>query len=133
MDSHTKDVIALCTKASDDSSMSFPEVVMKMREVGVERYHNDLSRAERTHYQPNGESEVVPVLKLKGEPAKTFSVEDIRDALAAIQAQQITYPEFCERIAAAGCVEYIASIAGRRVTYLGRSGDAYVEHFPAAL
>ena len=52
--------------------------------------------------------------------------------MQAIQKQQINYREFCERIAQAGCVGYMVSLTGRRAVYYGRSGDSYVELFPAA-
>jgi hypothetical protein len=51
--------------------------------------------------------------------AQTFSAEGVEKALRAIQRGEIGYREFCERIAAAGCVGYIVSLAGRRALYYG--------------
>lgn len=133
MDARTKEIMVECTKASDETLMSFPEVVHALRAVGVERYHSDLSRAERTYYLPNGESEVTATHKVMAEPAKAFAPQAVKAALIAIQKQEISYPEFCDRIARAGCVEYIVSLTGGRTTYIGRTGDTYVEHFPANL
>ena len=47
-------------------------------------------------------------------------------------AQAIKYREFCDRIAASGCVGYFVSFAGHRAAYYGRTGDTYVEWFPGA-
>lgn len=132
MDAHVKHVMQECTKASDEERVTFPEVVMKLMEVGVERYHADLLRAEKTYYLPNGNSEVVPNQAAAGVPAKDFSAAGVEAAVRAIQAQRIKYKEFCERITAAGCVGYFVSLAGRRAVYYGRTGDNHVEWFPTA-
>jgi uncharacterized protein YbcV (DUF1398 family) len=132
MDAHVKRVMQECTEASDEERIPFPEVVMKLMEVGVERYHADLLRAEKTYYLPNGDSEIVPNRAVAGVPAREFSVAGVEAAVRAIQAQRIKYKEFCERIIAAGCVGYFVSLAGRRAVYYGRTGDSHVEWFPTA-
>jgi uncharacterized protein YbcV (DUF1398 family) len=105
---------------------------MKLMEVGVEQYHADLQRAEKTYYLPDGESHVVATAAMAGKPARDISAAGVQSALKAIRAQKIEYGEFCERILAAGCVGYLVSLVGRRAVYLGRTGDRYVEPFPAA-
>lgn len=132
MDARTKDVFEECTRASDEERITFPEVVGKLMDVGAERYHTDLVRAEKTYYLPNGESHVVPHAWATHAPAETFSAAGIEAAVRAVQAKQIQYKEFCARIGAAGCVGYVVSLAGRRAVYYGRTGDSYVEPFPAA-
>ena len=59
MDSRVKEVTVEATRASDEERATFGEVVMKLMQAGVERYHCDLVRGEKTYYLPNGESEVV--------------------------------------------------------------------------
>ena len=132
MDTSTKAVMHECTKRSDEHSMSFPEVVGKLMQVGVERYHADLRRGEKTYYLPSGESLVTPTDLVAGEPPAAFSAENVAAAVKAIQRNAIDYVEFCRRIVAAGCVDYVVSIVGRRAIYSGRTGDCYVEPFPAA-
>jgi uncharacterized protein YbcV (DUF1398 family) len=132
MDANIKAVIAECTTASDEERITFPEVVMKLMQAGVERYHADLVRSERTHYMPDGETDVRPAHGVKTVPAKDFSAAGVDAAVRAIQRQEIQYREFCERIAAAGCVGYIVSLAGRRAVYYGRTGESHVEMFPGA-
>ena len=41
------------------AAKAFPAIVGKLIEAGVERYHADLVRSEKTFYLPNGESETV--------------------------------------------------------------------------
>ena len=53
-------VMQECTDASDQERISFPEVVMKLAQAGIERYHADLLRAEKIYYLPSGESHRVP-------------------------------------------------------------------------
>jgi uncharacterized protein YbcV (DUF1398 family) len=130
MDTHTHDIIRECTARSDANTITFPEVVTKLMTVGVEQYHADLIRSEKTYYLPNGESLVTPADRPDGTAPQAFSAEGVQAAVRAIQQGDIDYREFCRRIIAAGCVSYVVSIAGKRAIYSGRTGDCYVEHFP---
>jgi len=132
MDPHVKDVMVECTRISDEERVTFGEVVMKLIKAGVERYHADLVRGDKTYYLPNGESEVVTGKPVGIAPAQEFSAEGVEAAVRAIQAGKIQYMTFCRRAAEAGCVGYIVSMAGRRVVYYGRTGDNHVEWFPGA-
>jgi uncharacterized protein YbcV (DUF1398 family) len=132
MDIHTQDIIRECTARSDASSISFPEVVTKLLNVGVEQYHADLIRSEKTYYLPNGESLVTPADRPEGIAPPTFSPESVAMAVTASQQGKINYAEFCRRIVAAGCVSYVVSLVGKRAIYSGRSGDFHIEHFPQA-
>jgi len=121
-----------CTEASDQERITFPEVVMKLMQAGVERYHADLLRAEKVYYLPSGESHREPAADVNTVPPTAFAPEGVAAAVRAIQQQKIKYREFCERIAQAGCVGYMVSLAGKRAVYYGRTGDSYVEPFPSA-
>jgi uncharacterized protein YbcV (DUF1398 family) len=132
MQADTVKVMQECTEASDGERMSFPEVVMKLMQAGVERYHADLLRSEKIYYLPSGESHRVPATPMQATPASAFAADGVAAAVRAIQQRKIQYREFCERIAQAGCVGYIVSMAGRRAVYYGRTGDSYVEPFSGA-
>lgn len=132
MQEQLKIIMQECTEASDQERISFPDVVMKLMQAGVERYHADLLRAEKIYYLPSGESHRVPAADVRAVPAPAFTAEGVAAAVRAIQQQKIKYREFCDRIAQAGCVGYMVSIAGRRAVYYGRTGDSYVEPFPSA-
>jgi uncharacterized protein YbcV (DUF1398 family) len=130
MDRHVTDVMQSVTAGSDDNSISFPDVVLTLTGIGVERYHADLLRAEKTYYMPDGASHVTPTHVIATAPAQAFSPAGVAAAVRASQARTIDYREFCARITAAGCVDYIVSLAGRRAVYFGRTGESYVEPFP---
>ena len=132
MDIRTKEMVEECTRRSDESSMTFPEVVMKLMGAGIEQYHADLLRSEKTYYLPNGENLVTPTDQPEGTAPQTFSADGVAAAVKAIQQGQITYAEFCRRIVAAGCVSYVVSLIGKRAIYSGRTGDFHIEHFPQA-
>lgn len=132
MNMEARAVMEAMTEASDAETITFPEVVKNLMAVQVERYHADLLRAEKVYYLPDGTSHVVAAKPLRGTPAQTFAPTGVAAAVRAVQAQQIRYNEFCDRIAAAGCVGYFVSMAGRRAVYYGRGGDSYVEPFPGA-
>ncbi len=131
MDADVKDAVRWATAESDAERATFPEVVQKLMAAGVERYHADLVCSAKTYYLPNGEYEVTPCHKVAAA-ATDFDPKAVEAALRAIQGQSIKYREFCDRIAAAGCVGYFVSFAGRRAVYYGRTGETYVEWFPGA-
>lgn len=130
MEAHVKEVIQECTEGSDEGRKTFPQVVKALMDVGVERYHADLQRAEKTYYLPNGESIVVQAHRIEAQPSAAFDASGVEAAIRQIQAQKCTYTEFCEHIAAAGCVGYFVSVVGRRAVYFGRSAETFVEPFP---
>ena len=132
MNPSVRDAVLECTRASDEERITFPEVVKKLMDAGIERYHADLMRSEKTYYLPNGQSEVVPSHAVGIVPPQEFSAQGVDDAVRAVQAGKIRYKAFCERVAAAGCVGYFVSIAGKRAVYYGRTGDSHVERFPGA-
>lgn len=132
MDSGVRSVMREASRLSDEGKQSFPEIVRKLMAAGVERYHQDLLRSERTYYLPDGQSEVVPNDDVTAVPATYFSAAGMEAAVRAVQAGTIDYKEFCRRAMEAGCVGYIVSIAGKRVVYYGRTGDNHVEYFPGS-
>jgi|SRR5579872_1346103 len=132
MDSKIKDAMIEATRASDEERVTFGEVVKNLMQAGVERYHCDLIRGEKTYYLPNGESEVIAGEAVGVAPAREFSATGVDSAVRAIQAGRIQYTTFCKRIAEAGCVGYHVSLVGRRAVYYGRTGDSHVEWFPGA-
>jgi len=118
-----------CTADSDASRMSFPQVVGKLMDAGVERYHADLICSEKTYFLPTGESRVIPNEDIRRAPAAEFAAPSVEAAVKAIQKGEIDYRTFCERVLDAGCVGYHIYIAGRRVIYYGRTGDSHTEYF----
>lgn len=111
--------------------MTFPLIVTRLVEIGVERYHADYSRQEITYYMPDGESLVVACPHPRLPTAIEFSATDVESAIRASQRNEHTYLDFIRKSMAAGCVGYFVQITGRRVIYFGRNGESYVEHFPS--
>ena len=130
MTPQTQSVLRECTEGSEQGTLAFPDVLAKLSQAGVERYHADLLRSEKTYYTPNGESYVVAAKLSRSEAARQFSGPAVEAAIRQSQAGSIDYAEFCSRILAAGCVGYFVSLAGRRAVYYGRAGETYVEPFP---
>jgi uncharacterized protein YbcV (DUF1398 family) len=132
MDTNVKAIMEECSKGSDEERLTFPQVVGKLATAGVERYYADLCRNEKTYYMPDGTSQVIPSPSHNALPVREFSPPDVSAAVRTIQAGKIGYREFCARIAAAGCVGYVVTLAGRRAVYYGRTGEEFVEWFPKA-
>ena len=132
MDREIERVVSECTRASDEERKTFPVVVADLIRVGIERYHADLVKHEKTYYTPRGESFVVASRAGDSAPAQAFVAEQIEAAVQASQRQQIGYREFCRRVLAAGCAGYWVSITGKRAVYYGRTGETHVELFPSS-
>ena len=49
-------VLDECSERSVAGTITFPEVVGKLMAVGIESYHADLYRREKTYYSANGDS-----------------------------------------------------------------------------
>lgn len=132
MEQQVIDVITQCAQGSHDGTMIFPEVVQKLMEVGVSRYHVDFIRQETTYYLQNDEAYVLRVF-IPAEPmAQAFDTGEVAAAVKASQNEGQSYHRFLERVMQAGCIGYVAYLDGRRVVYGGRLGDMHIEYFPNA-
>ncbi len=130
MEQKTINVMEECAVQSQAGKISFPEVVRRLGEVGVERYHADYTRGETTYYTVGGESHVARLGHTEGEIAMAFSAQDVEGAIRRSQRGEIKYAEFLKLTMAAGCVGYFVQIVGRRAMYFGRGGEVHVEPFP---
>lgn len=132
MTEQQKDVIEQCAALSMAGRISFGDVVGRLIQAGIERYHADYSRMENTYYAPSDASYVVP---MKHEPmpiAEEFRGEAVATAVAQAQCGEIMYPQFLKRTMEAGCVGYFVQISGKQVQYFGRNGEVHTEWFPGA-
>lgn len=125
------EIIQETTDLAFEGKISFGEVVMKLIEIGVERYHADLVLLQKTFYTASGITETVE-LPLENAPsvAEDFDGDAVREAIRMAQQGEIHYPEFLERVMKAGCASYDVYIAGKQVIYFGRKGDFHIEKFP---
>jgi uncharacterized protein YbcV (DUF1398 family) len=117
---------------SFSGSMPFPQIVGKLAAAGVERYHADYSRQEKTFYLPSGESCVVPSPHADHEIGTEFLPAAVKAAVVQSQRNEHTYADFVRKTMAAGCVGYFVQITGRKAIYFGRNGETFVEPFPSA-
>ncbi len=120
------------TIETEEGRMTFPQVVGRLLEVGVESYLVDFAAARKTHYLASGETHVETMI-LKKEPiAEEFSGEGIVAAIRGAQADTVRYPEFVKQATAAGVIGYWAFLTGKKVVYFGRKGEMHIEEFPKA-
>ena len=120
-----------CSAGSIEGRLSFPQVVANLTEIGIESYHADLRRQEKTYYFPSGESHVEHLPIEPVEIGTSFLASNVEAAVRLIQRDVVSYREFLRQIMAAGCVGYVVSIPGKRAVYSGRNADACVEPFPS--
>ena len=126
------EVMRQCKELSQRGDISFPEVVRRLSEIDVERYHADYTRGELTYYLPDGESHVFTMETPAEVIPAEFAADGVESAIRSIQRGEIVYPEFVRRTMVSGCVGYFVQIKGRRALYFGRSGDMHLEPFPTA-
>ncbi len=131
MDTHLAAILDACTRAAYEERLTCAEIVQRLDEVAVERYHTDFLRGERTYYTEAGGSHVTHFHHATMVPAPAFDAARIEAALRALQRREIRYQAFTQRLLAAGCVGYFVSLAGRQVLYVGRGGEVFVERFGA--
>ena len=119
-------------RGSFTGEMTFPQIVGRLSEIGVERYHADYSRQEKTFYLPDGQSLVVSVPWESFPTAPEFSASAVEAAVRQSQRGEHSYLDFVRKTMAAGCVGYFVQINGHRAIYFGRNGESHVELFPSA-
>jgi uncharacterized protein YbcV (DUF1398 family) len=120
-----------CSVGSVNGTLRFPDVVEKLVELGVESYHADLYRHEKTYYMPSGDSHGERETKLPLFPvADTFDVDGVREAIHRVQKVEVNYIEFMDQIARAGVAHYWVYLTGEKAVYVGRRGESWTELFP---
>lgn len=123
-------IVEECSRLSDEEKSTFPEIVTRLLEAGVELYNVDFLTPCKTFYGKNVAHSIPSDLKSKKEVAATFNAPEIVRAIRQSQAGEIKYQEFKRKVMDAGVIGYIAFLTGRKVVYYGRNGDQHVEHFP---
>jgi len=127
------DIIHKCDQGALAGRVSFAENLRNLRTVGVERYHADLVRMEKTYYSRNGDTHVEKLAFPNVPPmGDQFNVDGNVKAIRAIQQREIDYPEFLRRIILGGTTSYFVFVDGGCVAYYGRRGECHIERLPAA-
>jgi uncharacterized protein YbcV (DUF1398 family) len=127
MDTQTMKEVSIATQ---EGKMTFPQVVGKLLEIGVESYFVDFAAKRKTYYLADGATHTEAMI-LKLDPvAAEFSQSDLVTAIRGAQADTIRYPEFVKRSTAAGVSGYWAFLTGKQVAYFGRKGESHLEYFP---
>ncbi len=127
------EIITAAARATLDGSMSFPEIVGKLVETGVEYYHVDYVVLRTSFYSARGDVVTTPILFAGLPPVGAdFDVAGLRAAILDSQRHGQYYHDFTRRAMQAGVQGYIAFLRGKRVIYWGRGGDQHTEWFPGA-
>lgn len=129
MNAEQTQVIQGCAQGALTGEITFPDIVGRLAQIGVERYHADYSRREITYYLDDGDSLVVTMPHPAHATAVEFTASAVEAAVRQSQRNEHTYLDFIRKTMAVGCVGYFVQITGRRVIYFGRNGESHVEHF----
>src|SRR5580698_4716922 len=94
MTAEQNQILQECSKASFDGKWTFPEIVGRLSAAGIERYHADYCRQEKTYYLPSGDSLVVALPHERHEIATDFSPSAVEAAVRQSQRNEHTYTDF---------------------------------------
>lgn len=125
-------IVRECAALSMAGEITFGEVIGRLKNMGIERYHADFSRLETTYYLPEGDSQVVMMDHNPVHISDEFDASVVEASVRQVQRGEISYPQFVAQTAAAGCVGYFVLITGEQVQYFGRRGETHTEWFPGA-
>ncbi len=119
-----------CTLLSDEEKISFPEVIQRLSQAGVELYYADLLSSNKTYYVGNTAYTIDCTLTSKKEVSRTFNAKGVISTIREIQSDRIKYQEFIKKIMECGVISYMVFIRGHKALYFGRNGEQYIEEFP---
>jgi uncharacterized protein YbcV (DUF1398 family) len=122
--------IQAISEASLQGRLPFPEVIAQLQAAGVEYYHADYAAMQTRYYSAEGTSVVHTILLDAPCPiAMYFDAAALQANILDSQLRGQTYKDFSLRATQAGVQSYYVFLRGRRVTYLGRTGDQHTERF----
>lgn len=105
---------------------TFADVLKRLSEFGVQRFHIDLVKHERTLYSRKDEVYVEKfVLDTPTQTRTEFSQKGIDEAIALIRTNEIEFVELLARYITSGVAGYLVFIDGDRIVFYGRNGEEY--------
>jgi uncharacterized protein YbcV (DUF1398 family) len=117
---------------SQAGKLTFPEVMRRLLEAGIESYLCDLATGQETFYTRDGKAHLEQMTLPLAPIAEEFCSSEVVAAIRGAQADTIRYPEFVKRSTAARVIAYWSFLTGEKVIYFGRKGEVHVEEFPRA-
>ena len=126
----SKQVIDELAIATQQGTMTFPQVVKGLLEAGVESYLVDFAAKQKTHYLTDRTTHTAPMILDPGPIATEFDSAGLVAAIRGAQADTVRYPEFVKRSTAVGVIGDRSFLTGKRVIYFGRKGEQHIEEFP---
>jgi len=124
------DAVGEVLAESQAGKLTFPAVVRRLLDAGVESYFCDLAVRQETFYMSDGRTHSEKMTLPPAPIAEEFSPSEVVAAIRGAQADTIRYPQFVKRSVAAGVIAYWAFLTGKRVIYFGRKGEFHMEEFP---
>jgi len=121
-----------CLEGAHAGTIDFPSIVGTLIEAGFDGYFVDYRRNTTSYYRPDGDSVVLDNPGAAGPVAEAFDPAGVAGQVRWAQANppDYSYEAFCKAVKTMGCAGYLVSFPGRRVLYIGRTGETHVERMP---
>lgn len=130
MDIRTQTLINEAATGSNEGRLHFGQVIELMIRADIESYVADYRAGRLTYYLPDGDSLSLALEIPHTDIAQAFDAGAVKAAIRGAQQGVVMYSGFKHLTMLAGCTGYTVWVAGRHVTYFGRSGETHIEHFP---
>ena len=102
-----------------------------LKDAGVHSYETDVASHSIVYYgHTESYTEPTPANFARLKPSQAFDKPALKLAIERNQTKQTDFAGFLDEIARAGVNRYQVDMNARTVSYLGRSGEEYVEKVP---
>ena len=115
-----------CLQGAETGTLDFPGIVGLLAAEGFDGYLVDYRAGTATFYLADGTAATLPGARRDVAVPSAFDAAAVAVAVGEAQRKAPGYTDggFCQKVMAAGCAGYLVSLPGRRVVYLGRSGES---------
>ncbi len=106
---------------SQFSGPDFPKLIQTFKEMGMVKHTVSLETGLVTYTDFSGDTLQQTGYRVQTPIALSSDKVQVQLDLSAHQADQMTFPEFCEAMAKAGVAYWVSDLENMRCTYFDRS------------
>lgn len=109
----------------------YPYLIKYLKAIGIDNYFVKVGNHKRTYTSTTGEKLIMAPDIPEFEPAETFELDAVKEAIKKINEGSIDYDSFLREIGNAGIHTFVADITGMKMIYQGPNSEyEYEEVIP---